>query len=142
MGGMQSIAAAHLFRDRVERVVSISGCARSSPSGIALRFAQRSVLMADENWKRGFYYGPDNVPPHKGMKLARQIATITYRSGPEWEQRFGRERRSLLRDASSPAQQAPALCPDFLVETYLDHQGEQFCLKYDANSLILSLIHI
>ena len=136
MGGMQSIAAAHLFRDRVERVVSISGCARSSPSGIALRFAQRSVLMADENWKRGFYYGPDNVPPHKGMKLARQIATITYRSGPEWEQRFGRERRSLLRDASSPAQQAPALCPDFLVETYLDHQGEQFCLKYDANSLI------
>jgi homoserine O-acetyltransferase len=48
----------------------------------------------------------------------------------------------------------PALCPDFLIETYLDHQvrysllpslvltdnrhfkGEQFCLKYDANSLI------
>lgn len=28
------------------------------------------------------------------------------------------------------------LCPDFLIETYLDHQGEQFCLKYDANSLI------
>lgn len=30
----------------------------------------------------------------------------------------------------------PALCPDFLIETYLDHQGEAFCLKYDANSLI------
>jgi homoserine O-acetyltransferase len=30
----------------------------------------------------------------------------------------------------------PALCPDFLIETYLDYQGEQFCLKYDANSLI------
>jgi homoserine O-acetyltransferase len=28
------------------------------------------------------------------------------------------------------------LCPDFLIETYLDHQGESFCLKYDANSLI------
>jgi len=23
-----------------------------------------------------------------------------------------------------------------MIETYLDHQGEQFCLKYDANSLI------
>lgn len=136
MGGMQSIAAAHLFPDRVQRVVSISGCARSSPSGIALRYAQRSVLMADENWNRGYYYGPNGVPPHKGMKLARQIATITYRSGPEWEQRFGRQRRSVLRDGASPAQRAPALCPDFLVETYLDHQGEQFCLKYDANSLI------
>lgn len=74
-----------------------------------------------------------------------EIATITYRSGPEWEQRFGRKRRDLA--ASHPATGAndtslttlpspPVLCPDFLIETYLDHQGEQFCLKYDANSLI------
>jgi len=62
------------------------------------------------------------------MKLARQIATVTYRSGPEWEQRFGRERA----DPSQP----PALCPDFLIETYLDHAGEKFCLEYDANSLL------
>lgn len=82
--------------------------------------------MADPNWNRGFYYG--SVPPHLGMKLARQIATITYRSGPEWEQRFGRERA----DPSRP----PALCPDFLIETYLDHAGEKFCLEYDANSLL------
>lgn len=137
LGGMLSIAAAHLFRERVGRVISISGCARSAPSGIALRYAQRSVLMADENWNRGFYYGPNQVQPHKGMKLARQIATITYRSGPEWEQRFGRRRHAqLTTEAEAATQRAPALCPDFLVETYLDHQGEQFCLKYDANSLI------
>jgi homoserine O-acetyltransferase len=42
MGGMQSIAAAHLEPERVQRVISISGCARSGPSSIALRFAQRS----------------------------------------------------------------------------------------------------
>lgn len=124
MGGMQSVAAVHLFPHRVAKLVSISGAARSAPASIALRFAQRSVLMSDPNWNRGFYY--DQMPPHTGMKLARQIATITYRSGPEWEQRFGRTRRA----------QDPALCPDFLIETYLDHQGEQFCLKYDANSLI------
>lgn len=85
-----------------------------------------AVLMMDPNWNRGFYYG--QVPPHSGMKLARQIATVTYRSGPEWEQRFGRERA----DPSKP----PALCPDFLIETYLDHAGEKFCLEYDANSLL------
>lgn len=84
------------------------------------------VLMADPNWNRGFYYG--GVPPHLGMKLARQIATVTYRSGPEWQQRFGRQRA----DPSRP----PALCPDFLIETYLDHAGEKFCLEYDANSLL------
>ncbi|GAA5910271.1 uncharacterized protein JCM6883_001136 [Sporobolomyces salmoneus] len=141
MGGMQSIAAAHLEPERVGKIVSISGTSRSSPASIAMRHAQRSVLMADPNWKRGFYY--DDLPPHTGMKLARQIATITYRSGPEWEQRFGRRRRDLASTpsitadvSSSHLPSPPVLCPDFLIETYLDHQGEQFCLKYDANSLI------
>ncbi|KAL7271032.1 Serine O-succinyltransferase [Rhizina undulata] len=126
MGGMQSLAAGVLFPQRVGRIVSISGCARSHPYSIAMRHTQRQVLMADPNWSRGFYYG--KVPPHLGMKLARQIATVTYRSGPEWEQRFGRQRA----DPSKP----PALCPDFLIETYLDHAGEKWCLQYDANSLL------
>ncbi|KAI0353013.1 homoserine acetyltransferase [Trametes cingulata] len=135
MGAMQSLAAGWLYPERVGKVVSISGTARSSPSAIAMRFAQRSVLMADPNWKNGFYY--DGLPPHTGMKLARQIATITYRSGPEWDLRFGRKLRP-LPESELPAERArpPALCPDFLIETYLDHQGEEFCLKYDANSLI------
>lgn len=42
MGGMQSLAAGWLYPDRVGRIVSISGTARSSPSSIAMRFAQRS----------------------------------------------------------------------------------------------------
>jgi len=82
--------------------------------------------MMDPNWSRGFYY--DTIPPHGGMKLAREIATVTYRSGPEWELRFGRRRA----DPSRP----PALCPDFLIETYLDHAGEKWCLEYDPNSLL------
>lgn len=84
--------------------------------------------MNDPAWSstRGNYYS--SIPPHAGMKLAREIATVTYRSGPEWELRFGRRRA----DPSKP----PALCPDFLIETYLDHAGEKWCLEYDANSLL------
>jgi homoserine O-acetyltransferase len=126
MGGMQSLAAGVLFPDRVGRIATISGCARSHPYSIAMRHTQRQVLMMDPKWNRGFYY--DTIPPHAGMKLAREIATVTYRSGPEWEQRFGRRR-------ADPSKQ-PALCPDFLIETYLDHAGEKFCLEYDANSLL------
>ncbi|KAG0238880.1 hypothetical protein BGW42_000041 [Actinomortierella wolfii] len=126
MGGMQSLAASTLFPDRVGRVISISAAARSHPYSIALRFTQRQALMADPNWNKGFYY--DSVPPHSGMKIAREIATISYRSGPEWEQRFGRKR-------SQPST-TPSLCADFLIETYLDHQGERFCLQYDPNSLL------
>ncbi|KAL5611474.1 hypothetical protein BROUX41_000924 [Berkeleyomyces rouxiae] len=126
MGGMQSLAAGVLFPDRVSRVASISGCARSHPYSIAMRHTQRQVLMMDPRWNRGFYY--NRVPPHAGMKLAREIATVTYRSGPEWELRFGRRR--------ADPQKPPALCPDFLIETYLDHAGEKFCLTYDPNSLL------
>lgn len=42
MGAMQSLAAAWLHPDRVGKVVSISGTARSSPSSVAMRYAQRS----------------------------------------------------------------------------------------------------
>ncbi|KAL3462443.1 Alpha/Beta hydrolase protein [Aspergillus heterothallicus] len=126
MGGMQSLAAGVLFPERVGKIVSISGCARSHPYSIAMRHTQRQVLMMDPNWARGYYY--NSIPPHSGMKLAREIATVTYRSGPEWEKRFGRKR-------ADPSKQ-PALCPDFLIETYLDHAGEKFCLEYDPNSLL------
>lgn len=90
MGAMQSLAAGWLNPDRVGKIVSISGTARSSPSSVAMRYAQRSgapcccsvlslfshllftVLMADPNWKNGFYY--DGLPPHTGMKLARRMS--------------------------------------------------------------------
>lgn len=42
MGAMQSLAAGWLFPDRVGKIVSISGTARSSPGAIAMRFSQRS----------------------------------------------------------------------------------------------------
>ncbi|RIB15847.1 Alpha/Beta hydrolase protein [Gigaspora rosea] len=126
MGGMLSLASAWLYPERISRLISISACARSHPYSIAIRHTQRQVLMSDPNWNKGFYY--KSIPPHVGMKLAREIATISYRSGPEWEQRFGRKRER--------EDQSPALCPDFLIETYLDYQGERFCLQYDPNSLL------
>jgi pimeloyl-ACP methyl ester carboxylesterase len=42
MGAMQSLAAGWMHPSRVGKIVSISGTARSSPSSIAMRFAQRS----------------------------------------------------------------------------------------------------
>ncbi|EEB09127.1 homoserine O-acetyltransferase [Schizosaccharomyces japonicus yFS275] len=126
LGGMQSLALGAIAPHRVGRIASISGAARSHPYSIALRFTQRQILMNDPHWNHGFYY--NGVPPHVGMKLAREVATISYRSGPEWEQRFGMRRADPSAD--------PALCPDFLIETYLDHAGEKFCTQYDPNSLL------
>ena len=55
--------------------------ARSHLYSIALRHKQQQVLMADPNWNKGFYY--NLIPPHIGMKLAREIVTVSYQSGPE-----------------------------------------------------------
>ncbi len=125
LGGMQSLMLAALAPDRVRRIVSISAAVRSYPQSIALRFVQRQAVMNDADWRGGRYYGVSF--PHRGLKVARGIGTITYRSGPEWQERFGRKRAT---------DDVPRLDEDFLVETYLAHQGEKFCLQYDANSYL------
>ena len=125
LGGMQSLMLAALAPQRADRIVSISAAIRSHPQSIALRFVQRQALMSDPAWRGGRYYGVSF--PHRGQKVARQIGAITYRSGPEWEKRFGRERI---------ANTTPRLDEDFQVESYLAHQGEKFCLQYDANSYL------
>ena len=43
LGGMQSLAAAATFPDRVNRIISISAAARSHPYSVALRHIQRKV---------------------------------------------------------------------------------------------------
>ncbi|XP_039248993.2 uncharacterized protein LOC120326722 [Styela clava] len=125
LGGMCSLAYAALYPDRLKRMVSISACAQSRPTSIALRYLQRRCIMEDKNWNEGHYY--DGEYPLHGMKLAREIATLTYRSGPEWEQRFG---RALLPNAEV------SLCPTFEIEQYVEYQGLAFSTKFDPNSLL------
>lgn len=125
LGGMLSLTFAALSPQRVGRIVSISACGQSHPSSIAVRYLQRKCIMCDPNWNKGHYY--EGPYPKTGMKLAREIATMTYRSGPEWDERFGRKRIS---------DDPPSLCPTFVIENYLEHQGETFSTKFDPNSLL------
>jgi homoserine O-acetyltransferase len=129
MGGMLSLASAAMYPDRVRSLVSISSGCRSHPTAIALRYMQRRILMADPHWNAGDYYaGPH---PVVGLKHARELATISYRSGPEWEERFGKRMAPKV-----PGSRRVSFLPDFLIETYLDHQGNQWCGTYDPNSLL------
>eukprot|EP00043_Microstomoeca_roanoka_P006598 m.64154 g.64154 ORF g.64154 m.64154 type:complete len:468 (-) comp13480_c0_seq1:107-1510(-) len=125
LGGMQSLAAAVMYPERVGLCVSISAAHLAHPTAIALRYMQRRIIMADPHWAGGNYYGKKF--PVLGMKHAREIATISYRSGPEWEKRFNRKRIEGARHS---------FMPEYLIETYLDHQGTSACLRYDPNSLI------
>jgi len=125
LGGMQSLMIAGLVPERVGRLVSISAAACSHPQSIAMRFVQRQAVMADPEWRDGRYYGESF--PHRGLRVAREIGTLTYRSGPEWRERFGRTRTK---------DDLPRLDEDFQVESYLAYQGDKFCLQYDPNSYL------
>lgn len=59
----------------------------------------------------------------------REVGTITYRSGPEWELRFNRKRRN--------PDETPSFCPDYEIEHYLARQVPNI---FKTHTLIHSLI--
>jgi homoserine O-acetyltransferase len=52
--------------------VTISATAKTHPTTIALRYAQRCILMNDPDWCNGNYYAAGKFPA-QGLKLARMV---------------------------------------------------------------------
>jgi homoserine O-acetyltransferase/O-succinyltransferase len=125
LGGMVVTAFATLFPKAARRLISISGSAAASPYAIALRSVQREAVLRDPDWQGG-NYAPEQ-PPRNGMRLARKLGTITYRSAAEWRQRFGRQ------PIAGNALRASPFAPRFAVEGYLEAQAEKFVRVFDPN---------
>lgn len=125
LGGMTVLAYCALFPEGARSVVSISAAARSRPFSIALRSLQREMIRRDPAWLEGAY--PHDAVPVQGMRLARKLGMITYRSAKEWQQRFGRERASVERKPGDP------FGIDFEVESYLENHAIKFTGQFDPN---------
>jgi homoserine O-acetyltransferase len=111
-------------------VISISGSPAASPFAIALRSLQRDAILTDPDWQEGQYSG--DVRPTTGMRLARKLGTITYRSAAEWKHRFGRRPASDRRyEALSPGR--AHFPPEFAVQDYLNAQADKFVSVFDPN---------
>ncbi|MGH8175367.1 MAG: homoserine O-acetyltransferase MetX [Steroidobacter sp.] len=123
LGGMTVLAYCALFPDEARSVISISAAARSQPFSIALRSLQREIIRRDPAWQDGNY----TVIPVQGMRLARKLGMITYRSAKEWSQRFGRERSDAERKSGDP------FGLDFEVESYLENHAAKFTGQFDPN---------
>lgn len=126
MGGMTALAFALSHASRCRRLVSISSAARALPHAIALRSLQREIIRKDPLWQNG-QYDAANHGPVTGMRLARKLGMISYRSGEEWAERFGRER------APDFAEQDTPFGIDFEVESYLETHADRFIGSFDAN---------
>jgi homoserine O-acetyltransferase len=135
LGGMVVVAFAAVAPGGARRLVSISGSSAASAFAIALRAVQREAVMSDTAWKAG-QYASGETGPQAGMRVARKLGTITYRSAGEWAGRFGREGIAPVgRKAVEQAlKRVPAgLGPRFAVETYLEAQAERFVRVFDPN---------
>jgi homoserine O-acetyltransferase/O-succinyltransferase len=125
LGGMTALAYCALFPTAARTLITISAASRSLPFSIALRSLQREMIRRDPAWKEG-NYEPDAIPV-QGMRLARKLGMITYRSAEEWALRFGRERASAERKPGDP------FGIDFEVESYLENHATKFIGQFDPN---------
>ena len=125
LGGMTALAYAILFPDEVLDLVTISSAARATPFAIAIRSVQREAIRSDPEWKGGDY--ASDAGPATGLRLARKLGLITYRSAAEWRERFRRERVA-VRDGREGA-----FGVEFEIEAYLEMHAQKFVGTFDPN---------
>jgi homoserine O-acetyltransferase len=137
LGGMQALEWTIVNPERVERAVVI-GVAPLTAMGIALNHLQRQAIQQDPDWAGGHY--PPQRTPRKGLGLARQIGMISYKSAELFDQRYGRKPNRNGEDPWGLDDQGGGLIGGrFDIAGYLDHQGEVFMDRFDANAYLALL---
>jgi homoserine O-acetyltransferase len=127
IGGMQVLQWAIQYPDFVRSVLPIATTSHLSAQSIAFDAVGRNAILADQNFAEGQYYGTGQ--PAGGLGIARMIGHITYLSEESMRDKFGRK----LRTAEDYKYD---FASEFAVETYLDHQGQSFVERFDANSYL------
>ncbi|MEG3194218.1 alpha/beta fold hydrolase, partial [Lysobacter sp. D1-1-M9] len=82
MGGMTALAMLVRHPGIARTHINISGAAKALPFSIAIRSLQREAIRLDPNWNEGRY--DEDSYPESGMRMARKLGVITYRSALEW----------------------------------------------------------
>ena len=106
LGGMQALQWALDYPQRVERAVMVGSHDHQSPMGIALNAIQREAIALD---------------PARGLRIARKIAMLSYKSDALFKHRHDRraDRKGRFR---------------FDIEGYLEHQADAFEARMDPHS--------
>ncbi|WP_066096237.1 homoserine O-acetyltransferase MetX [Xanthomonas massiliensis] len=125
MGGMTALAVLLRHPGIARGHVNISGSAQALPFSIAIRSLQREAIRLDPQWNGGDY--DQDRYPENGMRMARKLGVITYRSALEWHGRFGRVRLDPECRDDDP------FGLEFEVESYLEGHARRFVRRFDPN---------
>jgi homoserine O-acetyltransferase len=121
MGGMTTLAWACQNPTGARHLMTISSAPRAEPFSIAIRSLQREMILLDPAFADGQY--TDKDWPRQGMRMARKLGMISYRSAIEWEDRFGRDLQ--YRYENRP------FTMNFEVESYLEAAADRFVGAFD-----------
>jgi homoserine O-acetyltransferase len=128
IGGMQALQWTVDYPERVEHCIAI-GTAPLSAMGLALNHLQRKAIQLDPSYQNGLYASGEQ--PAGGLGLARGIAMCSYKSAQLFEERYARNPN---RNGEDPLR---TVDERYDVAGYLDHQGEKFVKRFDANSYLV-----
>jgi homoserine O-acetyltransferase len=131
MGGMRVLEWAVTHPERVDRALVLASTAYATADQIAWAQPQLLAIRSDPAFLGGDYYDEGNrfAGPERGMGIARRIAHVTYRSGTELDDRFGRVPQGLEDPLGGGGRYA--------VESYLDHHAAKLSRRFDANSYLV-----
>ena len=106
LGGMVSLEWAATFPTLTDKTVVFAAPAVHTAAAIGWSHIQKRMIEAAGD---------------RGLEIARMVAMMTYRTGHEFEQRFGRQRN-----------------PDgtYSVGGYLDRHGQKLLSRFDVNSYL------
>ncbi len=127
MGGFQVLEWTLRFPEMTRSAICIATCSRLSAQALAYNAVGRNAITSDPGWKGGEYCGTQG--PVKGLAIARMIGHITYLSDLSMDSRFGRRLQSADRFSYD-------FTAEFAIESYLQHQGQRFIERFDANSYL------
>jgi homoserine O-acetyltransferase len=128
LGGMQALTWAVDHAAIVDHAIVVGAYDGFSALGIGLNAVARQAIYNDPLFAGGDY--PPDVQPTSGVRLARMIAMLTYKSDVLLETRFGNR---LDRAGGEPARNRN---DRFDVEGYLAYQGDIFAKRMDANAYL------
>ena len=126
LGGMQALAWAIRYPQRVRHALVIAAAPNLSAQNIAFNEVARQAIMTDPDFHDG-HFASFGTLPRRGLRIARMVGHITYLSDLQMEDKFGRT----LRDGLNFS-----FAPEFQIESYLRYQGEKFAEYYDANTYL------
>jgi homoserine O-acetyltransferase len=126
LGGMQALAWAIRYPERIRHAIVIAAAPNLSAENIAFNEVARQAILTDPDFHGG-HFAAAQTKPRRGLRVARMIGHITYLSDEQMEAKFGRQLRDGLHFS---------FAPEFQIESYLRHQGEKFAEYYDANTYL------